>query len=197
MRYVSTRGTADVVDFEGALLAGLARDGGLYVPESWPTFSAEEIRALRGLPYAEVMARVAEPFVGDSFDGESLRAMTTEVYGRFDHPAVAPLVQTEPGTWVLELFHGPTLAFKDYAMQLLAAMFDRVAARRGDRDDPGGHLRRHRAAAVEACRAGRHIRHLFPEGRVSPMQQRQMSTVASENVHAMAPRGPSTTARTW
>ncbi len=192
MRYVSTRGTADVVDFEGALLAGLARDGGLYVPESWPSFSPDEIRALRGLPYAEVMARVAEPFVGDSFDGETLRKMTTEVYGRFDHPAVAPLVQTEPGTWVMELFHGPTFAFKDYAMQLLAAMFDEVLARRGERvtilgatsGDTG-------AAAVEACRDRDAIDVfiLFPEGRVSPMQQRQMSTVASENVHAMALQG--------
>ena len=136
--------------------------------------------------------RVAEPFVGDSFDGETLRKMTTEVYGRFDHPAVAPLVQTEPGTWVMELFHGPTFAFKDYAMQLLAAMFDEVLARRGERvtilgatsGDTG-------AAAVEACRDRDAIDVfiLFPEGRVSPMQQRQMSTVASENVHAMALQG--------
>ncbi len=192
MRYVSTRGAAPALDFEGALLAGLAADGGLYLPEAWPQLSPSELRRLRGLPYAETAARVMEPFVGSCFSGEELRELTGAAYAPFRHAAVAPLRQLGPGDWLLELIHGPTLAFKDYALQLVALMFERVLVRRGERltilgatsGDTG-------AAAIAACegRAGLDVFILYPEGRISPVQRRQMTTVAAPNVHAMAVEG--------
>src|SRR6185295_11352293 len=113
MRYVSTRGQAPVRDFSGVLLAGLAEDGGLYVPESWPQLVAADWRALRGLPYAELAARVMRPFVGESIAFATLQALCRDAYAGFGHPAVTPLVQLDAGLWAQELFHGPTLAFKD------------------------------------------------------------------------------------
>ena len=192
MRYVSTRGTAPVLDFEGVLLAGLARDGGLYVPEAWPVQSADYWRGLAGLPYHEVVARILTPFVGDSLTEAELAAITADTYRDFRHPAVAPLTQMAPDLWMMELFHGPTIAFKDYALQLLGRLFDHFLAKRGRRiavlgatsGDTG-------SAAIEACRdrAAIDIFILFPHGRVSDVQRRQMTTVPAKNVHAIAVDG--------
>ncbi|HUC16643.1 MAG TPA: threonine synthase [Acetobacteraceae bacterium] len=188
MRYVSTRGRAPVLDFPGVLLAGLAEDGGLYVPEVWPSFSAAEIRALRGLPYAELATRIIAPFVGNAMP--RLSRLCEEAYAGFDHPAVVPLVQIESGLWIQELFHGPTLAFKDLALQLVGRMFEEVLG--GERltivgatsGDTG-------AAAIEALknRSGIAIAILHPEGRVSEAQRRQMTTAVSANVANIAIKG--------
>ena len=129
MKYVSTRGSAPALDFAGVTLAGLASDGGLYVPESWPQFSHEEITAMRGLPYDEIAARVMEPFVGDCLTPARLRELTAKAYGRFAHAAVTPLTQLDERQWLLELFHGPTLAFKDVALQMLGLLFEEFLAR--------------------------------------------------------------------
>ncbi|HTI88312.1 MAG TPA: threonine synthase [Alphaproteobacteria bacterium] len=194
MRYVSTRGRAPALGFCDALLAGLARDGGLYVPESWPRFSKDDIRALAGLPYHEVATRVMEPFVAGEggLDHDTLARICRESYVRFEHAAVAPLLQLAPNLWLLELFHGPTLAFKDYAMQLLGRLFDHVLAERKSRitivgatsGDTG-------SAAIEACRdrSAIEIFILHPKGRVSEVQRRQMTTVLSPNVHNIAIEG--------
>lgn len=192
MRYVSTRGQAPALDFEGVLLAGLASDGGLYVPESWPQFSPADFRAMRGLPYTEIAFRVIQPFVGGSIPDAELKRMIAEAYGTFGHKAVVPLRQSGDNDWVLELFHGPTLAFKDVALQLLGRLFDWALARSGKRativgatsGDTG-------SAAIEGCRgrANLDIFILFPHGRVSDVQRRQMTTVADANVHAIALEG--------
>ncbi|HEY0291670.1 MAG TPA: threonine synthase [Hansschlegelia sp.] len=187
--YVSTRGEAPVLGFADALLAGLARDGGLYVPDVWPTLSHDQISDLAGKSYAEVAEAVIAPFVGDSIAPDKLRAMIEEAYATFRHPAVSPLVQTGSNRFVLELFHGPTLAFKDVAMQLLARMMDHVLAERGLRTtivgatsgDTGG-------AAIDAFR-GRDRADVFilmPHGKVSEVQRRQMTTAVEDNVHAIA-----------
>ena len=192
MKYVSTRGLAPALGFSDVLLAGLARDGGLYVPETWPTFSSESFARLAGRPYHEVAYAVIHPFVAGEIADADLKRMCAEAYATFRHPAVAPLVQTGPNSFILELFHGPTLAFKDVAMQLLARLMDHVLAERGRRativgatsGDTGG-------AAIEAFRgrAATDIFILFPHGRVSPVQQRQMTTVTDANVHAIALEG--------
>jgi threonine synthase len=190
--YISTRGEAPVLSFSEALLAGLARDGGLYVPREWPQFSKRDIRALRGKSYQEIAFTVLSPFVGDEIAPEKFRAMIDEAYATFRHPAVAPLVQTGPNAFILELFHGTTLAFKDVAMQLLARLMDHALEKNGEHativgatsGDTGG-------AAIDAF-AGRSrtdVFILFPEGKVSPVQQRQMTTPTAENVHALAVRG--------
>ncbi len=189
MRYVSTRGQAPTLDFADAVLAGLATDGGLYVPESWPVLSAEEIRALAGLDYAEIACRVTRPFVGEAIDDAAYRAIVERACRAFHHDAVAPLRQLAPDLWLLELFHGPTLAFKDYAMQLLGGLFNHLLRQRGRRvtivgatsGDTG-------SAAIEACRGSEavDIFILYPEGRVSEVQRRQMTTVPDANVHALA-----------
>jgi threonine synthase len=190
--YVSTRGEAPSLGFSDALLAGLARDGGLYVPREWPTFSKKEIRALRGKSYQEIAFTVLTPFVKGDIPAEKFRAMIDEAYATFRHPAIAPLVQTGPNSFVMELFHGTTLAFKDVAMQLLARLMDHALAARDERativgatsGDTGG-------AAIDAF-AGRErtdIFVLFPEGKVSPVQQRQMTTSKQKNVHALAIKG--------
>ena len=153
MRYVSTRGAAPTLEFDDVLLTGLARDGGLYVPEAWPTLAPDDLRRLRGRPYAEVAAAVLRPFLAGSVVERDLDAIAAETYAGFDHAAVAPLVQLDHRLWLLELFHGPTIAFKDYALQLLGRLFDRVLAARGRRmtvvgatsGDTG-------SAAIEACR---------------------------------------------
>lgn len=192
MLYVSTRGEASALGFSDAILTGLARDGGLYIPEQWPQFSADEIRAMRGLPYADLAIRLLTPFVGDEISPAAFERIVREAYATFRHEAVCPLVQTGANSFVLELFHGPTLAFKDVAMQLLARLMDHVLAERGQRatitaatsGDTGG-------AAIEAF-AGRDRTDmfvLFPHGRVSPVQQRQMTTSSAANVHALAIEG--------
>ncbi|MCF3640140.1 threonine synthase [Rhizobium sp. TRM95111] len=192
MKYVSTRGEAPSLGFRDALLTGLARDGGLYVPKDWPSFSKKEIRALRGKSYQEIAFAVLSPFVDGEIEETAFRAMIDEAYATFRHPAIAPLVQTGPNAFVMELFHGTTLAFKDVAMQLLARLMDHVLAERGERativgatsGDTGG-------AAIDAF-AGRDrtdIFILFPHGKVSPVQQRQMTTSTAANVHALAVKG--------
>jgi len=192
VRYISTRGAAPALGFEDVLLTGLARDGGLYVPETWPTFSADDIRALRGLPYSEVAVRVMLPFLGGAIAEDDFRALVEDAYATFDHAAVTPLVQLDQRTWVLELFHGPTLAFKDVALQLLGRLFDHVLEKRGERvtivgatsGDTG-------SAAIEACR-DRHNVDIFilhPKGRTSEVQRRQMTSVLSSNVHNIALEG--------
>jgi threonine synthase len=192
VRYVSTRGEAPELGFEDALLAGLARDGGLYVPAAWPQLAHEAIAAFPGRPFAEVATAVLEQFVGDAVPREDLLALARDAYARFGHPAVTPLVQIDRNLWVLELFHGPTLAFKDVAMQLVARLMDRVLAARGERvtvvgatsGDTGG-------AAIEAFRGSRRVEAivLFPEGRVSDVQRRMMTTATEPNVHAVAIEG--------
>ena len=189
MRYVSTRGQAPVLGFEDVLLAGLARDGGLYVPEVWPALSAVEIRGLSGKSYAETATKVLVPYVGGALGDDDLRQLLTEAYRGFGHAAVAPLKQIGPRHWLLELFHGPTLAFKDYALQAVGRLFDWVLAKRGERvtivgatsGDTG-------SAAIEACRdrAAIDVFILFPKDRVSEVQRRQMTTVDSANVHCIA-----------
>ncbi len=192
MRYVSTRGEAPGLAFDEVLLAGLAPDGGLYVPEAWPRFSRSDIRALRGLGYAELATRVMAPYLGGAVGGDDIAAMAAESYAGFGHPAVAPLKQLAADHWLMELFHGPTLSFKDYALQLVGRLFDHVLRRRGRRmtivgatsGDTG-------SAAIEACRdrAAMDVFILHPEGRVSEVQRRQMTTVAAANVHNIAITG--------
>ena len=192
MRYVSTRGEAESLGFSDVLLAGLARDGGLYVPESWPTLTPAEIAELAGLPYAEVAYRIVSRFTGDDIAEADLRRMLNEAYATFRHPAVTPLKQLAPNHFLLELFHGPTLAFKDVAMQFLGRVMDHVLAAHGRRativgatsGDTGG-------AAIEAFKGRERVDVfiMFPHGRVSPVQQRQMTTVGDPNVHAIALEG--------
>jgi threonine synthase len=192
MKYISTRGQAPKLGFSDALLAGLARDGGLYLPEYFPQFSADEIRSLRGKSYAEVAIRVLTPFVEGDIDQADFERMVHEAYQTFRHDAVCPLVQTGHNEFVLELFHGPTLAFKDVAMQLLARLMDYILTRRNERativgatsGDTGG-------AAIEAFanRDRTDIFIMFPHNRVSKVQQMQMTTSAAHNVHALAIEG--------
>jgi len=174
------------------MLTGLARDGGLYVPESWPTLDAATIAGFAGRPFAELAVEVIAPFMGGAIPRDELRAMAESAYAGFGHPAVTPLVQIAQGRFVLELFHGPTLAFKDVAMQLLARLMDHVLARRDARativgatsGDTGG-------AAIEAFRGSRRVDVviMFPDGRVSDVQRRMMTTPTEPNVHALAVRG--------
>ena len=192
MLYVSTRGEAPTLGFADAMLAGLARDGGLYVPAAWPRLDADAIAAFAGRPYAEVAVEIIRPFVGDAIPEGDLARMTREAYGRFRHPAVAPLVQFGMSDFILELFHGPTLAFKDLAMQLLGHLMDEVLTTRGERTtivvatsgDTGG-------AAIEAFRGRKRtdLFVLFPRGRISDVQRRMMTTVDDDNVHALAIEG--------
>jgi threonine synthase len=189
MRYVSTRGEAPSLDFVDVMLAGLARDGGLYVPERWPVLDRATIEGFAGKPYAEVAVEVIRPFVGGGMTEADLARMTREAYGDFHHPAVAPLTELNPNLFVLELFHGPTLAFKDLAMQLVARLMDHVLHQRAERTtivvatsgDTGG-------AAIEAFRgrAQADVVVLFPQGRISDVQRRMMTTAPETNVHALA-----------
>jgi threonine synthase len=189
MDYISTRGSAPTLDFRAATLAGLASDGGLYVPAKWPQMSIEEIRALAGLDYAETAVRIMRPFVAGVLTEDELRSLCRAAYGRFSHDAVTPLVQLDHRHWLLELFHGPTLAFKDVALQLLGELFEKFLAG-GDTEitivgatsgDTG-------SAAIEAVAGREHIQifMLHPEGRVSDVQRRQMTTVLAPNVHNIA-----------
>ncbi len=192
MKYISTRGEAPSLGFCDALLAGLGRDGGLYVPAEWPSFTKKEIRAMRGKSYQEIAFTVLTPFIDGEIPDDKFRAMIDEAYATFRHPAIAPIVQTGPNAFIMELFHGSTLAFKDVAMQLLGRLMDYVLTERNERativgatsGDTGG-------AAIDAF-AGRDrtdIFILFPHGKVSPVQQRQMTTSTASNVHAVAVNG--------
>ena len=192
LRYVSTRGTAPILKFEDVVLTGLALDGGLYVPEVWPRFSAEQLRAMQGLSYSQIAFQIMKPFVDGAIDDVALQSIIDHAYEGFSHPEVAPLRQLEKNLFLLELFHGPTLAFKDFALQVLGRIFDHILARRGERvtivgatsGDTG-------SAAIEACR-GRDALEIFilhPKGRVSDIQRRQMTTVAESNVHNLAVEG--------
>jgi threonine synthase len=192
MRYVSTRGQSDILDFSGVLLEGLAADGGLYMPETWPSFSPTDLRALRGLPYAELAARIISPFVGDSIPFADLQKMCRRAYAGFTHPATVPLVQLGPDVFALELFHGPTLAFKDLALQLAGHLFEYTLGQRNQTicivgatsGDTG-------SAAIEAMagRARIDIAILHPEGKTSEVQRRQMTTVTAPNVLNIAVEG--------
>lgn len=192
MRYVSTRGEAPRLGFEEVLLAGLAVDGGLYLPETWPALSAAEIAGFAGRPFAEAAFEVVRRFAGEDFEESVLHQACSEAYASFRHEAVCPLVQLGANGFLLELFHGPTLAFKDVAMQLLARLMDHALARRSERativgatsGDTGG-------AAIEAFRGRERtdVFILFPEGRVSDVQRRQMTCAVEPNVHAIAIKG--------
>jgi len=192
MRYISTRGAAPTLDFEHVTLAGLATDGGLYVPEAWPRFTAAEIRALRGLSYVDTAVAVMAPFVGDSLTREELRGLCETAYGRFDHAAVTPLAQLDERHWLLELFHGPTLAFKDVALQLLGLLFERFLANRDTHLTVVGATSGDTGSAAIDALAGRakvDIFMLHPLGRVSEVQRRQMTSVLAPNVHNIAIEG--------
>jgi threonine synthase len=189
VRYISTRGEAPPLGFIDVTLAGLARDGGLYVPEEWPVLAPDAIAALAGRPYPEVATEVLRPFVAGALAEADLARMAREAYAGFRHPAVVPLRQFAPDRFLLELFHGPTLAFKDLAMQLLARIMDHVLRQRGERvtivgatsGDTGG-------AAVEAFRGSSQVDIvvLYPQGRISEVQRRMMTTPTDGNVHALA-----------
>ena len=192
MRYVSTRGAAPDLSFEEAMLTGLARDGGLYVPAEVPVMARGDIAALAGLSYEEVAFRVMRPFIGDAFTDEEFADIIARAYAGFGHAARAPLVQLAPNHFLLELFHGPTLAFKDFAMQLIGQLFQASLSRSGKRvtivgatsGDTG-------SAAMEAFRGLDNVDVfiLFPHGRVSDVQRRQMTTVSEANAHALALTG--------
>src|SRR5688572_31728 len=189
MDYVSTRGSAPALDFEGVTLAGLASDGGLYLPREWPRFSEHDIAVLAGLPYAELATRIMLPFVGNSLTEDKLRQLSTETYGRFAHAAVTPLRQLDERQWLLELFHGPTLAFKDVALQLLGRLFEEFLSRRNERLTVVGATSGDTGSAAIDAVAGRdniQIFMLHPKGRVSDVQRRQMTTVKAPNVHNIA-----------
>jgi threonine synthase len=192
LRYISTRGAAPALAFDDVLLAGLARDGGLYLPDAWPRLDADHLRALAGRDYAIIAEAVLRPFIAGRIDDDTLRRIVRETYGGFSHAAVAPLKQLDHRTWLMELFHGPTIAFKDMALQLLGRLYDHVLGRRGERvtivgatsGDTG-------SAAIEAFRdrASVDIFILHPLGRVTEVQRRQMTTVMAPNVFNIAIEG--------
>lgn len=192
MKYISTRGNAPVLTFEEAMLTGLARDGGLYVPETIPQMSHDDIAALSGLSYEEVAFRVMRPFIGDSFTDAEFKEIIAKAYAGFGHSARAPMVQLDSNHFLLELFHGPTLAFKDFAMQLIGQLFQVALKRRQERvtivgatsGDTG-------SAAIEAFKGldAVDVFILYPHGRVSEVQRRQMTTPSESNVHALAVDG--------
>ncbi len=192
MQYISTRGNAPILNFEQATLAGLAADGGLYLPRAWPAFSAQEIRELRGLEYPQLASRIIARFSGDCLAADTLERLSADAYGNFSHPQVAPLKQLDDSLYAMELFHGPTLAFKDFALQFLGRLFGHFLDRRGQTctiigatsGDTG-------SAAIEAVRGldAVTLYMLHPHGRVSEVQRRQMTTVADPNIHNLAVDG--------
>jgi threonine synthase len=189
MEYVSTRGGSPALDFEGVTLTGLAPDGGLYVPREWPGFTPAEIAGMAGLPYAQLAQRIMQPFVGESLTPERLGELCEQAYGRFSHQAVTPLVQLDQRHWLLELFHGPTLAFKDVALQMLGLLFEEFLERRDERLTIVGATSGDTGSAAIDAIAGRERAEIFmlhPEGRVSDVQRRQMTTVRAPNVHNLA-----------
>jgi len=192
LRYISTRGRAPELGFEDVLLSGLARDGGLYVPAVWPRFNAAQLEAMKALDYNGLALEVIRPFVGGAIDDADLKAIIDKAYATFETPEITPLIELEDGLFVMELFHGPTLAFKDVAMQLLGGLFDHVLKARGERvtivgatsGDTG-------SAAIAACQGKEavDIYMLHPKGRVSEVQRRQMTTVIADNVYNLAVDG--------
>ncbi|MBB3066707.1 threonine synthase [Limibacillus halophilus] len=192
MRYISTRGTAPTLEFDDVLLSGLARDGGLYIPESWPTFSQEDLVRMSGMSYCDLAVEIIAPFMTGSAALNKLPQLIEAAYAGFGHPAVTPLRQLEGNLWLLELFHGPTLAFKDVALQLLGQLFEVVLEARDQRvtivgatsGDTG-------SAAIEAVmgKARATLYMLHPKGRVSEVQRRQMTTVDAANIHNLAVAG--------
>jgi threonine synthase len=192
MKYISTRGNAPALNFEQVLLTGLATDGGLYVPESLPVFSPEDIASMAALDYPQLAQKIIAPFVDDCIPADDLRDIITATYAEFRHNAVAPLVQIDANQWVLELFHGPTLAFKDFALQLLGRLLDYVLERKHQKvvilgatsGDTG-------SAAIEGCKRCKNIDIfiLHPHNRVSDVQRRQMTTVQGDNIHNLAVEG--------
>jgi threonine synthase len=192
MKYISTRGKAQELNFEEVLLAGLASDGGLYVPKELPKFEKQEIASWAGLSYAELAFKIISPFVAGCISDADLKVMIDETYEGFDHSAVAPLKELSTNEWVLELFHGPTLAFKDFALQLLGRLMDHVLQKRGEKlvilgatsGDTG-------SAAIEGCRHSKciDIFIMHPHNRVSEVQRRQMTCIKGDNVHNIAISG--------
>ena len=185
MKYISTRGDAPDLTFEQVVLAGLAADGGLYVPETLPEFSIEEIASWADLSYQELAFKVIAPFVNGEISDADLQGIIEKAYASFRHNAIAPLIQTGHNEWVLELFQGPTLAFKDFALQFLGHLLDFILAKREQKvvvmgatsGDTG-------SAAIEGCRRCENIDIfiLHPHQRVSDVQRRQMTTVIADNV---------------
>jgi threonine synthase len=189
MDYISTRGSAPALDFEGATLAGLASDGGLYVPRAWPTLSRDEIAGVAGASYVDTAVTVMRPFVAGSLTEDELRALCMQAYGHFSHDGVTPLVQLDHQHWLLELFHGPTLAFKDVALQLLGLLFEKFLGRSDKHLTIVGATSGDTGSAAIDGVAGREkidIFMLHPQGRVSDVQRRQMTTVLAPNVHNIA-----------
>ncbi len=192
MKYVSTRGKAAVLEFEDVLLTGLASDGGLYVPEKMPSYSKEEIASWASLNYSELAYKIIQPFVGDAIPTDDLKNIINRSYASFRHEAITPLIQIGHNEWILELFHGPTLAFKDVALQLLGHLIDYMLTRRNERaiimgatsGDTG-------SAAIEGCRRCENIDifMLHPHNCVSDVQRKQMTTVLSDNIHNIAIEG--------
>ncbi|MEM1154186.1 MAG: threonine synthase, partial [Pseudomonadota bacterium] len=192
MKYISTRGNAPTLNFEQVLLTGLASDGGLYVPAQLPEFDAKTIASMAAMDYPELAFLVIQPFVGDCIPDEDLKSLIDETYAQFRHNAVAPMVQLANNQWVLELFHGPTLAFKDFALQLLGRLLDYVLQRNQQKvvimgatsGDTG-------SAAIEGCKRCKNIDIyiLHPHGRVSDVQRKQMTTVDGKNIHNLAIEG--------
>jgi threonine synthase len=192
VQYLSTRGAAPRLTFDEVVLAGLASDGGLYLPETWPQLAPQDVAGMAQLSYPQLTARILALFAAPDIDEATLAAIAEDAYRRFDRPDIAPLTPLKDNEWLLELFHGPTLAFKDYALQILGRLFDLVLKRRGERitivgatsGDTG-------SAAIDACRDREAVEIfiLHPMGRVSAIQRRQMTTVASPNVHNIAIEG--------
>lgn len=192
MQYISTRGQAPELNFEEVVLAGLASDGGLYVPKEIPTLTPHEISALAGLSYRELAIEIIHPYVGDSLTRDELKPIVDGAYDEFRHQAIAPLKQLDTNEWLLELFHGPTLAFKDFALQFLGRLVDHFLIRRDEHvvvlgatsGDTG-------SAALAGCRGRDHMQSfiLFPNGRVSDVQRRQMTTLPDANIHNIALNG--------
>ena len=192
MDYVSTRGNEELLSFDDVLISGLALDGGLYVPKKWPEFPHDEIASFSRLSYQEIAFRVIKPFLGDTFVDSNLRQMIEYAYSGFNHPAVCPIIQIERNHFLLELFHGPTLAFKDIAMQLIGQMFDNCLKKRKQRativaatsGDTG-------SAAMAAFQYSSQIDMfvLFPKDGVSEVQRRQMTTISNSSLYPIAIRG--------
>ncbi|MCL6415848.1 threonine synthase [Aestuariirhabdus sp. Z084] len=192
MKYISTRGQAPALNFEDVLLTGLAPDGGLYVPETLPRYTPEQISSWAGLSYAELAKQIIAPFVAESIPADELGRIIDDTYAEFSHSAVAPLNQIGSNEWVLELFHGPTLAFKDFALQLLGRLLDYILERRNERavivgatsGDTG-------SAAIEGCKRCDNVDIfiMHPHNRVSEVQRRQMTTIVGDNIHNLAVEG--------